>query len=50
MEKWIEKLKVGDCVLLHEKGEVVKLKVEGKTYPSKPNTEKSTQTITPPLP
>ena len=40
MEKWIEKLKIGDCVLLHEKGEVVKLKVEAKTEPTKPNTEK----------
>ena len=24
MEKFIENLKIGDCVLLHEKGEVVK--------------------------
>lgn len=39
MEKFIENLKIGDCVLLHEKGEVIKLKAEEKTEPTKPNTE-----------
>ena len=37
MEKFIENLKIGDCVLLHEKGEVVKLKVERKTELTKLN-------------
>ena len=44
MEKFIENLKIGDCVLLHEKGEVVKLKVEQKTEPIKLNTENKPKT------
>ena len=44
MEKFIENLKIGDCVLLHEKGEVVKLKVEQKTEPTKLNTKNKQKT------
>ena len=44
MEKFIEILKIGDCVLLLEKDEVVKLRVEEKTEPTKPNTENKPKT------
>jgi hypothetical protein len=44
MEKFIENLKIGDCVSLYEKGKVIKLKVEAKTEPTKPNIENKPKT------